>query len=87
MPFHLPSVAHLLFSSRTSWEFILNLDFEYSIITGKRKLAWATPVCPSLALQEDSVTNSKPSALLGMSLVLPVPRGRPVPWIRRVLRY
>ena len=47
MPFHLPSVAHLLFSSRTSWEFILNLDFEYSIITGKRKLAWATPVCPS----------------------------------------
>lgn len=26
------------------WEFVLNLDFEYSILTGKRKLTWASPI-------------------------------------------
>jgi hypothetical protein len=29
---------------RTSWEFVLNLDYEYSIIMGKRKLTRAFPV-------------------------------------------
>ena len=26
-----------LFQLRTSWEFVVNLDYEYSVITGKRK--------------------------------------------------
>ncbi|KAH9985804.1 hypothetical protein BJV74DRAFT_886164 [Russula compacta] len=26
------------------WEFVINLDYEYSIITGKRKFTWAFPV-------------------------------------------
>ena len=32
------------FSHHTSWEFVLNLDYEYSIITGKRELKWSAPV-------------------------------------------
>ncbi|KAH9003031.1 hypothetical protein EDB86DRAFT_3073513 [Lactarius hatsudake] len=26
------------------WDFVLNLDFEYSIITGKRRLTWTSPL-------------------------------------------
>ena len=29
---------------RTSWEFVLNLDYEYSIIMGKRRLTCVFPV-------------------------------------------
>src|SRR6266404_5556247 len=43
----LSSSALRWISSRTSWEFVLNLDFEYSIITGKRKPTWTLPVCSS----------------------------------------
>ncbi|KAH9000636.1 hypothetical protein EDB86DRAFT_3075103 [Lactarius hatsudake] len=39
------------------WEFVLNLDFEYSILMGKRKLTWTSP----------------PIAIFGMSFVLLVP--------------
>ncbi|KAI9439923.1 hypothetical protein H4582DRAFT_1560899 [Lactarius indigo] len=26
------------------WDFVLNLDFEYSVLTGKRKLTWTSPL-------------------------------------------
>src|ERR1700730_84034 len=39
-------------SQRASWEFILNLDYEYEIITGKRKANWSFLVyTPSNAMK------------------------------------
>src|SRR5712672_1972635 len=32
-------------SPRTSWEFVWSIGYEHSIITGKRKLTWTSPVC------------------------------------------
>ncbi|KAH9045970.1 hypothetical protein EDB84DRAFT_761082 [Lactarius hengduanensis] len=52
------------------WEFVLNLDFEYSILMGKRKVTWTSP----------------PIAIFGMSLVLPVPHYYPVSRIRHASR-
>jgi hypothetical protein len=42
IPFFIP-----LFGSNValSWEFVTNLDYEYSVITGKRKVSRAFPVC------------------------------------------
>ncbi len=40
-----PSYLDPLFSPRTSWEFVLNFDYEYSLITRKRKLNRTVPVC------------------------------------------
>ncbi|KAH9031788.1 hypothetical protein EDB85DRAFT_1890990 [Lactarius pseudohatsudake] len=47
-PSHSLPVLH--FSSLTSWDFVLNLDFEYSILRGKRRLTWTSPF---LALDSD----------------------------------
>ena len=34
-----------LYRLPSSWEFISNLDYEYSVITGKRKFTWTFPAC------------------------------------------
>ena len=36
--------CYFWFSRHNSWEMVLNLDYEYSIITGKRKFNLAVPV-------------------------------------------
>jgi hypothetical protein len=45
--------AHL-----TSWEFVLNFDYECSIITGKRKFKWAVPVRTTLSLYDTATLHT-----------------------------
>lgn len=76
-------MSHIIFTTqvqgvithRTSWEFVLYLAFEYSVITRKRKFTWSFLVrCPSqLGYGENSIADLVGAlAIPGMSLVLSV---------------
>jgi len=84
------SFIHLTFGTAhhlrsPSWEILSNLSYEYSVITGKRKLTRTFPVCslPSFRPRsQDQKIYWTPSDLFGVSLVPFVFNRVPVSGIR-----
>jgi len=60
-------------SPRTSWELVSNLDFDYSIITGKRKFVWTYPVGSGHPARANDLT-PQGTGLHGVSFVYLVHR-------------
>jgi len=68
---HFLSEFAIYSSPRTSWEFILNLGHDYSIVMGKRKFIHTYPVGSSHAARAKDLI-PRGTALHGVSLVHPI---------------